>query len=234
MTVKKGDLIAALDEESYRADVTKLEADLEAAIADVTAKDQNYQRVAGLVKTGAYSQGAADQMLGQRDTAAARVEAVRAAIVRAKVDLTNTVIKAPFDGRIVAVYPENFQQVRAQQQIARLLDLQTIEVVIDVPETMISLVPQVETMSARFDAFPDVELEARITEVGAEASENTRTYPVKLVMKQPANATILPGMSGSFKVKTTKTDAAQPVPVVPATALRPVAAKDASPAAGPA
>ncbi len=68
--------------------------------------------------------------------------------------------------------------------------------VIDVPEGLISLAPYVERLAVVFDAFPDIEVEAQIQELGTEATEATRTYPVTLVMEQPDKATILPGMAG--------------------------------------
>lgn len=222
--LNRGDLVAELDRAPFAADVSKLEADLQAAIADATAKDVNFRRIAGLVKTGAYSQGLADTAQGDSESAAAKVDSVRSAIVRARIDLDSTVLKAPYDGQVVNVYPQEFEEVRAQQQIVRFLGIQKIEAVIDVPETMISLVPLIEKMSARFDAFPNLELDAQITEIGAEASQTTRTYPVTLVMDQPADAKILPGMSGTFKVKDVKSGVETQALVVPPTALRPAKA----------
>jgi RND family efflux transporter MFP subunit len=47
-----------------------------------------------------------------------------------------------------------------------------------------------------FDALPGVEVTAAIKEIGKEASQATRTYPVTLAMEQPEGADILPGMAG--------------------------------------
>ncbi len=96
----------------------------------------------------------------------------------------------------MATYVENFEFVRAQQPIVRLLDKSQVEMVIDVPEGIITLAPYVEKISVVFDPYPDLELEAKIFEIGREATETTRTYPVTLRMDQPENVTILPGMAG--------------------------------------
>ena len=40
------------------------------------------------------------------------------------------------------------------------------------------------------------EIAAEIKEIGTEASQTTRTYPVTLIMDQPEDITILPGMAG--------------------------------------
>jgi RND family efflux transporter MFP subunit len=51
-------------------------------------------------------------------------------------------------------------------------------------------------MRVRFDPFPDHEIDAQIKEIGKEASKATRTYPVTLIMDQPEDVKILPGMAG--------------------------------------
>ena len=51
-------------------------------------------------------------------------------------------------------------------------------------------------MFVRFDTFPDREIPAKIKEIGKEASQTTRTYPVTLIMDQPKDMKILPGMAG--------------------------------------
>ena len=221
--VENGETVARLDDAPYRADVTRLESDLNAALAEFRAKDEQYKRVVPLVESGTYSKARLDTSQGERDTAQARVESVRAALTKASIDLGDSTLAAPFDGRVVAVYPKAFEDVRAQQQVVRLLDLRRIEVVVDIPETLIALAPLVDTVSVRFDAFHDVELTGTISEIGAEASRTTRTYPVTVVMDQPDNLSILPGMAGTVRVKSVKAGEGGAVSrVVPPAALRPI------------
>jgi multidrug efflux pump subunit AcrA (membrane-fusion protein) len=68
--------------------------------------------------------------------------------------------------------------------------------IIEIPEQLISLVPLVQNLRCRFDPFPDLEIPAAVKEIGTEASETTRTYPVTLIMDQPEDVRILPGMTG--------------------------------------
>jgi multidrug efflux pump subunit AcrA (membrane-fusion protein) len=56
---------------------------------------------------------------------------------------------------------------------------------ISVPESLISYAPYVERTTVTFDAFPGFEVPAMIKEIGREASQATRTYPVPLIMGQP-------------------------------------------------
>lgn len=103
---------------------------------------------------------------------------------------------APFEGVVASTFAERFEDIRAQQQVVRLVDNSRIEMVVDVPESLISLVPQVKNVNVVFDAFADHTYAATVKEIGSEASETTRTYPVTLIMDQLADAQILPGMAG--------------------------------------
>jgi len=68
--------------------------------------------------------------------------------------------------------------------------------IIDIPESKISLVPYAEKITVVFDAFPDHQISAAVKEIATEASSTTRTYSVTLIMEQPKEFKILPGMSG--------------------------------------
>jgi RND family efflux transporter MFP subunit len=73
--------------------------------------------------------------------------------------------------------------------------------VVDIPESLISVVPYATDIEVTFDAFPERKLPGRIKEIGKEASLTTRTYPVTLEMDQPADIKILPGMAGTARGK---------------------------------
>ena len=73
--------------------------------------------------------------------------------------------------------------------------------IVNIPESLISLVPHVVDVRVTFDAFPGVEIPAEVSEIGSEPSENARTYPVKLLLTPPPGITILPGMAGRVRAK---------------------------------
>jgi len=91
---------------------------------------------------------------------------------------------------------ENFENVVAKQVIMRVLDTSKIEMVVNIPETLISNVLFVKDVRVQYDAFPNRDFPAQIKEVSNEASDTTRTFAVNLIMDQPKDVTILPGMAG--------------------------------------
>ncbi|WED43349.1 efflux RND transporter periplasmic adaptor subunit [Legionella cardiaca] len=188
--VKKGDLIAKLDPREF-------EAKLKSAQAEATRDKQNYLRAQELVGKGHISKSDYDLVESKWTISQANLDLAEKALV-------DSVIKAPFDGQIANLHVENYQTISAQQNIARLLNISQIEMVIQVPENAISLVPEAKNITVQFDAFPDQLIPAKIKEISNEASPDTRTYPVTLIMQQPKNIEILPGMAGKVKGKIEK------------------------------
>jgi len=185
--IAKGQLIASLDSRDFRSNVSEAKANVQNAYA-------NFNRAKELIKKHFISKSEYDRLNAEaRITSAERDKAVKA--------LSDTELKAPFSGYISELYVDNFQAVQAKQQVARLVDLSQIEMIIDIPESKISLVPYAEDIKVIFDAFPDNEIKAAVKEIGTEASSTTRTYPVTLIMDQPKDIKILPGMAGKARGK---------------------------------
>ncbi len=129
----------------------------------------------------------------------AEIRSLRASVENAENQLKYTSLTAPFDGTIATTFVENFQTVRPNQLILRLVDPSAIEMTIYIPESGISLAPHVKDVTCTFDAFPDKSFSAEIVEVGTEASRTTRTYPLTLRIEQQyeeEGIKILPGMAG--------------------------------------
>lgn len=181
-SLKKGDLIAELDQRKFLSE-------LKAAEAELLKANANFERAENLVSDGFISKVEFDTLKARRAVAEANLELAQKA-------LTDTVIRAPYDGVIANLFVENYSSVQAKQQVARLLDNSSIEFVVDVSERYISMVRQVINPRVRFDSYPDREFPMTIKEIGTEASASSRTYPVVYTIEQPKDFHILPGMAG--------------------------------------
>jgi RND family efflux transporter MFP subunit len=203
-------------------DIEKLKAEIQIATARHNRSIADYDRAVPLVKSRAISraewdirvqarlsaqaqlkQAEENLTIGQtgarpEDIAAkqAEIRSLQAAVSAAQDRLKYTSLVAPFAGSVATTYVENYQTVQAKQAIIRLLDTSQIELVVEIPESRIGMASYVKNAKCVFDAFPDIIIPCRITEVGTEASQTTRTYPVTLLMDQPEGAKILPGMAG--------------------------------------
>lgn len=201
--VKQGDVIARLDPKDYQVELDNANAQLRRAISDLELAKSEYARVARVFEKdpGAVSKSMVDTRKAQKDSAAAQVESARATVERASDNLRYTYLKAPYDGVVVEKFVEQFEDVQAKQEIIRVLDNSSIEFTVQVPETLMEHVDKIRSRGAYvvFDTYPGIQVPAKVKEIGKEASKTTRTYPVTLIMDQPEDFKILPGMAGKAK-----------------------------------
>lgn len=195
---QQGEVIARIDPRDYEVQLQDAEGRLQQGRSAEKRAQGEYQRELNIYKqdAGATSKTSVDRKRDLRDQAAGDVKSLEASLQAAKDNLDYTYLKAPFDGTITARYVDNFQDVRAKQHVVRLLDASRIQIIVDIPETLISLLPQVEEFWVIFDAFPDRKIPAELFEIGTEASLTTRTYPITLIMDPPDGIEILAGMAG--------------------------------------
>jgi RND family efflux transporter MFP subunit len=180
--VTKGQTLAKLDPRDYANAVDASKARLKQSKAYL-------DRIVKAFKAKAVSEQDLTDAQAQFEVAEADLKIKQKA-------LADTEIIATFDGTIAAIYVENHQNVRSKQAIVRVMDITTLEMRVDIPEKLISLIHNVADISITFDAFPNRPVSATVKEIGKEASATTRTFPVTLAMNQPADFTILPGMTG--------------------------------------
>jgi len=200
--ISKGDLLARIDPQDYETTLRTVQGQYGREAANAKRAQADLSRLESIYKkdSGATSQAAIDRASQLRDSSRAGLRSLEASVKKAKDQLSYTYLKAPFDGVIAETYVENFETVVAKQPILRLLDATSIEFAISVPENLIGYAPYVESVSVTFDALPGVTVIGHVAEIGNEASQATRTYPVTLGMEQPEGAEILPGMAGAATI----------------------------------
>ena len=200
--VPKGQNLARIDPRDYEVELRNVQGQLERENAVLKRAEADYERVLRIKKQdpGAVSQALIDRTGQLVASSRANIRTLRASVAAAQNRLSYTYLKAPFDGIVTATYVENFQFVRPRLPIARLIDHSQIEMIVNIPEDLIHHADYLKAAGrvfvVRFDPFPDHEIEAEIKEIGKEASRTTRTYPVTLIMDQPEDIKILPGMAG--------------------------------------
>jgi RND family efflux transporter MFP subunit len=182
--VTQGQVLARIDPRDFQVKLRNADAQLREAKAVLVLREDEYTRAQTAHERGGISDIELSRQLAERDRSRATVASNEAAVDAAEDALEYTNLKTPFDGIVVATFVENFEDVLAKQQILRVLDDSRIEMVIDIPEQLI------------FDPFPGRDVPAEVKEIGTEASRTTRTYPITLIMDQPQDFKILPGMTG--------------------------------------
>lgn len=136
-----------------------------------------------------------------------------------KLNLDNTVVKAPMDGTIVQVNVHVGDSVAPGQGAVSMVDFSTLQVTAYVLENDLEKVKVDQNVKLSVDAFPGVTFNGKVKEVGLatasvfslfstdNASGNftkvSQRVPVKVDFNA-ANQVVIPGMSVTAKIKITK------------------------------
>ena len=99
-TVKKGQLLLLLQQNTYEAKLKQAEAQVLAERAQLEHAQTEFDRYSGLFKQEAAAQTDVDRWHYERDSRRAGLMAAEAQVVLAKLNLSYTRIMAPFDGRV--------------------------------------------------------------------------------------------------------------------------------------
>lgn len=98
--VKKGEVLFQIDASIFEAEVARLKADLASATSAKQLADNDYERAHKLFAQKAVSEELLDTRESNRRQTAAAVASVKAALMRAELDLAYTQVTAPIDGRV--------------------------------------------------------------------------------------------------------------------------------------
>src|SRR5262245_52920802 len=100
--VKEGDLLITIDPDPYAAEVERSNAQVVAAEARValTSKEQERAQRLQQVNSGAISDSNVDQRVGAHREAEGNLQAARAALRSAELNLSYTEVRAPVSGRV--------------------------------------------------------------------------------------------------------------------------------------
>jgi RND family efflux transporter MFP subunit len=98
--VKKGTLLFVIDPRPYQAELNRTKATLEQSIARYERTQKDYARAQQLVKSRAISEEEVDTRAADQREAQAAVQAARAAVDEARLNVEFTEVKAPISGRI--------------------------------------------------------------------------------------------------------------------------------------
>jgi RND family efflux transporter MFP subunit len=99
-SVKKGALLFVIDPRPYQAELSRAKAALEQAIAQSERARKDFARAPQLIKSRAVSQEEVDSRAAEQRQAEEAVQAARAAVEVARLNVEFTQVRAPINGRI--------------------------------------------------------------------------------------------------------------------------------------
>lgn len=112
--------------------------------------------------------------------AKARVAMQSALVQRLEDMLKKHTIRSPFDGYVVAEHTEVGQWIRQGALVAEVVDLSSVDVVIQVQEQHVAHVVKDASVRVEVPALPGRTLEGRVDAIVPQADLRARTFPVRV------------------------------------------------------
>lgn len=212
--VKKGDLVAVLDDSLQQAAVKQMEAALEADRARIAKAKANLDeakltlgRNKQLAEQHLVSQAALDQAQADAKSAAADYKSAvaqlsvdKAQLNSAQTRLDNTRIYAPFSGIVTKVYAHPGEMISpaavggfTKTGICDLVNMNSLQVTVDVSEDYLKKLRKNMPTEVVPSAYPGLRLPAHVLEIVPVVNRAQATVEVHLAFDK-LDPRILPGM----------------------------------------
>lgn len=216
-TVRRGDILAEIDEQDYRNKLTAAETDVNGAQAVLIEAQAAEGRLRHLLENGHTTRANYDVALKNLRSAEARVGSAIASAKLAADQVAYCRLKADFDGIVTATGAEPGQVVSVGQMAVRVARPGEKDAVFAVAESIFSAQ---RTVGARPEIIvhllsnPAIVARGDVREIAPVADAATRTFLVKVTLRDPPDEMRFgAGISGRLK------ESSQPVAVLPGSAL---------------
>ena len=192
-----GATLATLDPRNFRLTLEERQGELAENEALLREAQSDFERQRSLFRQGWVSGAGFDAAEAALGTAESRVEMQRARVALAEEDLADTVIRAPYAGRVARRPAEPSQRVAAGETVLEIQGENGLEIVADVPETLVDRLEIGTIHRVSFPVRPDLDVRGTLSEIGTEATSRN-AFPVTLVLDAPAGS-VRPGTTAEIR-----------------------------------
>ncbi len=199
--VRKGQLIASIDQTDYELQYEQSRAAEKSAKAQRDLAKSSYHRIETLYENGNVSLSEYEQSKTTYESAKEQVKQIDKQTDQLRKQISYTKLYAPMDGIVGQVLAERNENVSQGQTIVEFNSGSDLEVVVGMPEAYISRISVNEEVKIQFPSQPDLHYEGTITEVSYSSGQQSSTYPVTVKISN-SDEFLRPGMTAdvSFKI----------------------------------
>jgi RND family efflux transporter MFP subunit len=227
--VKRGEIIARLEDADVLATLAQARANLAVAQADSQDAVRSLERTRELFKSTLVSKAELDAAEARSLRVTASIKYAEATVRSAEVAVENTRIRAPFDGTVLTknadvgeVVAPFASSANSRGAVVTMADMNSLLVEADVSESNITRVTPGQPCSIVLDAYPDRSYPGSVHKIVPTADRAKATVLTKVRFKE-RDERVLPEMSAkvqflSRETKSTPTTSA-PVLTVPLSAV---------------
>jgi membrane fusion protein (multidrug efflux system) len=177
--VKQGDVLLVLESDEQQLS-------LQSAEANYRKSQSNYQRAKQLVDKGLTNQE-------QLDNLRFETEALKASLDQAKMNLSFTQVRAPFDGMVVKRHVKIGNLIQNATAVFDVVDFNSLQAKIDVPEHHWGIMQNGLGVQFSFDALKNQQVNGIIERVSPVVDSTSGTFEVTVSVDN-SDFTLRPGL----------------------------------------
>jgi len=203
--VKKGQILAQIDQTPLLASLEQSKAQVESAVADLNYKKNTYERLKALYDKKLIAKGDYDQAVSNYDQSKASLANANSVNDRNKINLDYATIYSPINGVVLNRAVDEGQTVAASFNTPTLFsianDLTQMQVEANVDEADIGQVKLGERVEFTVDAYTDLKFKGTVTQVRLQpvVTSNVVTYTVIIQAPNPEKK-LMPGMTANANI----------------------------------
>ena len=194
--VKKGDLIARLDNVEARLALEKSVSALTSAQSDMNTVKNELERIKSLYERNSVSLSDYQAAKNTYQIALSQYESAKRNKIIQETQISYGYIYSPKDGVIANTDGGVDESVSAGHQFATLNAGGGMQIEVGIPENLINEITLGMKVSLSFSALGEETFSGAAVEIAQVSNLNGATYPVKVDIANPAN-TIRPGMAAN-------------------------------------
>lgn len=205
--VRRGQVIAKVEDREIREQVNQAEASLEVSKAtirqreaDLKVAELNFDRSKNLFERQLLAKQSLDDAESkylaseaQIDLSKAQLNQTDARLRELRINLQNTTVTSPVDGFVGKRHVDPGAMVSQNQPIASVVEISRLKLIVNVVEKDLRLVDTGDTGEVEVDAYPGEKFRGRIARVAPVLDPATRTASMEIEIQNSDNR-LKPGM----------------------------------------
>jgi RND family efflux transporter MFP subunit len=196
--VTRGSVLAQIRLQDLKNQVDGYAAQVDAAVAQHTQAEQDFNRDKALYATQSLTKPDYDQAQARFDSTFATVNQTKAALHQAQLTLGDSDLKAPFTGYILARNIDVGTLASPSTAAFTIADISSVKATFGVPEDTLNLIHlgQALTLQMQNDS---AQYSGRITSISPSADAKSRVFTVEVTLSNRRNK-LKPGMIASIEL----------------------------------
>jgi multidrug efflux system membrane fusion protein len=196
--VKKGTVLAKVQQDDYQQKLDQAKAQLARAQAENERAKLSFGRISALYAVGAATKPDYDDTNAQVQSTQAAVDGAKASIVEAQIALGYCQLQAPFDSWVLKRNVDVGTLVGPATNGFTLADTRSVKAVFGVPDTAVGGIKPGSPQTVSTEALPET-FSGHVTSISAAADPKSRVYSVEVRIDNPGNR-LKSGMIASISI----------------------------------